>query len=131
MCACFLRYCVFQMLKENDNVANVNNQCKLFLCISYNALSWFIEKMVICGIFLRKRRKEGFFFLINERNWKERNERNIKSRFQNCFEMVLNRFYQVRGRGQMGWNVSFPFLGVSLSQVLYGFEDWLFISFTI
>ena len=115
MCACFLRYCVFQMVKENDNVANVNNQCKLFLCISYKALSWFIEKMVICGIFWGN--GERRVFLINERNWKERNERNIKSRFQNCFEMVSNRFYQVRGSGRVGWNVSFPFLGVSLSQV--------------
>ena len=75
MCPCFLRNSVFQMLKENDNVTNVHNQWKLFLCINYKALknkgykdssgkigkSWFIEGMIICGRFLRKWRKKGSF----------------------------------------------------------------------
>ena len=74
MCACFLRICVFQMLKENDSVANLNNENFFFVqtikhwknkgykdSLEKIGKSWFIERMIICGRFLRKRRKEGSF----------------------------------------------------------------------
>ena len=51
MCVCFLKYFVFQMLMENDNAANVNNQWKLFFCISYKALrKWCLEKLARTGL---------------------------------------------------------------------------------
>lgn len=38
MHVCFLRNLLFQMLMQNDNVANASNQWKLFLCTNYKAL---------------------------------------------------------------------------------------------
>ena len=39
-----LSNCVFQMLKENDNVANLNNQWKLCPCLNYIALKELLQK---------------------------------------------------------------------------------------
>ena len=44
MCICFLRSWVFQMLKEYNNAANVNNQWKLFLYLNGIALNGFLQK---------------------------------------------------------------------------------------